>query len=823
MGTFFNDVRFAIRLLTRSPMLTLVAALSLGLGIGANTTIFSLINEVFLRPLPLKDPSALVAVFTADERNRQPSGFGGFMPTSRLNFEDYRQKNQVFDGLVANSFTGVSLSGGGEPEQIPAEIVSPEYFQVLGAPIAVGRAFLPDEEQTVGAAPITVISHGLWQRRFGGDRGIVGKEITLNGRAFTVVGVAAEGFRGTNAIGGGQLWVPFAMYRETVSGFALENWDSRRALLFQMTGRLKPGVTLDQASAQLNTIATALAQEYPNDNRGRSLTLVPLAEATINPGFRGNFVTAGALLMVIVGLVLLVACANVANLLLARASARRQEIAVRLSLGASRLRLIRQLLVESVSLGLLGGLVGFILALWARPGLLAMRPPFLPDDALSVSLDTGVLLFTAGVALGTGILFGMVPALQFSRPNLAGELTDRTSQPSGSRGRVTARNALVVIQVALCFVALIGAGLFLRSLNQARAINPGFDANQLAVLSFNLSSQGMAPDAVTERQLQIVDRVRGVAGVERAAYASSTPLGNGGFARSVFLEGQDATDPRAARLVQVSNVGEDYLETLGVPVLRGRNFTSADSAQSPRVVVVNETMARQFWPDQDVLGKRFRFFRDEFTTEVIGIARDSKYNFIGEPPTPFIYAPLAQAPQPFVALTIRSSNPDAALGTVRSMVQHMEPNMPLIGVFTMSNVFDQALWAPRMGALLLAIFGGLALALASIGVYGVMAYSVSQRTRELGIRLALGATTGEVRGMVLRQGLLLTVAGIAVGTASALVLARLVSDLLYGISAIDPLTFAVIPAVLLAVAAIAIYIPARRASRVDPVVALRIS
>ena len=420
MNTFINDVRFAARLLARNPMLTLVAALSLGLGIGANTTIFSLINEVFLRPLPLKDPSSLVAVFTADERNRQQA-FGGFMATSRLNYQDYLDKNEVFDGLVAHSFTGLSLSGGGEPEQVPAEIVSPGYFPVLGAPIAVGRAFLPDEERVIGAAPVTVLSHGLWQRRFGGDRALVGQTITVNGRAFTVVGVAAEGFKGTNAIGGGQLWVPFAMYRETVSGFTLENWDSRRALLFQITGRLKPGVTLDQASAQMNTIAAALAQEYPNENRGRSLTLVPLAEATINPGFRGNFVTAGALLMVIVGLVLLVACANVANLLLARASARRQEIAVRLSLGASRLRLIRQLLVESVALGLLGGLVGFIFALWARPGLLAMRPPFLPDDALSVSMDTGVLLFTAAVALGTGVLFGLVPALQFSRPNLAGD------------------------------------------------------------------------------------------------------------------------------------------------------------------------------------------------------------------------------------------------------------------------------------------------------------------------------------------------------------------------------------------------------------------
>jgi predicted permease len=509
--------------------------------------------------------------------------------------------------------------------------------------------------------------------------------------------------------------------------------------------------------------------------------------------------------------------------LLARASARRQEIAVRVSLGASRGRLIRQLLVESSSLGLLGGLVGFVLALWARPALVAMRPPFLPDDALSVTMDMGVLAFTAAIALGTGVVFGLVPALQFSRPNLAGELKDRTSQPSGSKGRLTVRNALVVVQVALCFVALIGAGLFLRSLNQARAINPGFDVDRLAVLSFDLSSQGMAPDAIAERQRQILDRVRGAGGVERAAYANTTPLGNGGFARSVFLEGQDVSDPRAARLVQMSNVGENYLETLGVPLLRGRNFMSADTAQAPRVVIINEAMAKQFWPDQDAIGKRFRFFSDEYTTEVIGIARDSKYNFIGEPPTPYIYASLAQAPQPFVTLTLRSSQPEATLGTVRSIVQLMEPNMPLVGVFTMTNVFDQALWAPRMGALLLAIFGGLALALASIGVYGVMAYSVSQRTRELGIRLALGATSGEVRAMVLRQGLMLTVVGIALGTATAVVLARLIGDLLYGIDAVDPLTFLVIPVVLLAVAAAAIYIPARGASRVDPVVVLRIT
>jgi predicted permease len=823
MNAILNDFRFAVRLLMRTPMLTLVAAVSLGLGIGANTTIFTLINEVFLRPLPLHEPSNLVAIFTSDERNRQQA-FGSFMPVSRPNFEDLRQQNEVLDGVVAHTFTALSLSGGsGEPEQVPAEIVSPGYFQVLGAPLTRGRAFLPEEEQTTGAAPVTVLSYGLWQRRFGGDPTIVGNTINLNGRAFTVVGVAAEAFRGTNAIGGPQLWVPFAMHREATSGFALQNWDSRRTLLFSVTGRLKPGVTVQQASAHLNTIASGLAQEYPNDNRGRSLTVMPLAEATINPAFRGNMVTAGALLMVIVGVVLLVACANVANLLLARAAGRRQEIAVRLSLGASRTRLVRQLLIESVVLGALGGVAGLLLAAWARPALEALRPPFLPADALAVSFDARVVMFTAVVALGTGILFGLVPALQFSRPNLTVELKDRTSQPSGGRQRVNARNALVVAQVALSFVALIGAGLFLRSLDEARAIDPGFDADRVAVLSFNLTSQGMPVEAAAERQRQIVDRVRGVAGVERAAYASTAPLAGGGFMRSVFLEGQDVTDPQAARLVQVSNVGEGYFATIGIPLLEGRDFSGADRADSPRVVIINETMARQFWPNEHAVGRRFTFFRDEQFTEVVGIARDSKYNLLGEPPQPFIYAPLAQDPQPAVTLTIRSPNPEAALGTVRAIVQQMEPHMPLVGVFTMSSIFDQALWAPRMGALLLAVFGALALVLASIGVYGVMAYSVMQRTRELGIRVALGASAGEVRRMVFRDGLVLTLTGIGLGVVCAVALSSLVSTLLFGVSALDPLTFTLIPLILTAVAGLAIYIPARRASRVDPMVALRMT
>ena len=823
MTSILYDVRYAIRLLAKTPAVSLVAALSLGLGIGANTTIFSLINEVFLRPLPMEEPSRLVSVFTSDERNRQ-NAFGGFMPSSRLNLMDYRAQNEVFDGFVAHAFIPLSISGGsGDPEQVPGEIVMGDYFRVLGAPFALGRGFLPDEDATPGARPVTVLSHGFWRRRFGGNPAIVGQTISVNGRAFTVIGVTGESFKGTNAIGGPQLWVPFAMYREVTSGAFREFWESRRGLGFNATARLKPGVSLERASANLHAIAAALAQEYPNDNRGRSVTLVPLAQATINPGFRQNALTAGSLLMAVVGLVLLIACANVANLLLARAAARKQEIAVRLSLGASRGRLVRQLLVESLVLAGFGALCGLVVAYWARAALMALRPPFLQDGALSMALDARVLSFTALVAVATGILFGLAPALQFSRPDLATELKDRSSQPSGTRGRVTVRNALVVAQVALSFVALIGAGLFLRSLDNARQINPGFDVTRLAVLSFDLTARGMSLEAASDRQREILERVRGVPGLEGASYATVVQLAGGGLARSVFLEGQDVSDARAGRLVQINNISEGHLETIGTPLLRGRDFAATDTPEAPRVVIINETMARQFWPDQEAVGKRFRFFGQPALTEVIGVARDSKYNFLGENAQPFIYQPLRQVPQPAVTLHLRGANPAGALGTVRALVQQMEPSIPLTGVFTMETVFDQALWAPRMGALLLGVFGALALLLASIGVYGVMAYSVSQRTRELGIRLALGATTASVRGLVFRQGLTLTIIGVVFGVTGAVVGARQIAALLFGVQALDPVTFVVIPVVLVLVASLATYIPARRASRVDPADALRVT
>ncbi len=820
MSTFLQDLRYGVRMLARTPGFTVIAALSLALGIGANTTIFTVINAVLLNPLPLKSPSELLAVYTTDQRNR--GGFNNFLQTSPLNYQDYRDKNEVFSELAAHQFLPLNISGGtGEPQQVFGEIVTGNYFDVLGVRPLAGRTFLPDEDRTPGAKLVAVLGYGEWQKRFGGDRAIVGRTITLNGSAFTVIGVMPKGFKGTNAIGAPALWVPYMTYPVTTSGFIREAVDSRRALMFDLTGRLKPGVSRQQAEANLKTIASQLERQYPNDNRGRSITVLPLAQATVNPGFRDNLVMAGGLLMTIVGVVLLIACANVANLLLARASVRQREIAVRLSLGASRARLIRQLLTEGTLLALAGGALGLLLAYWAQGLLWSFRPPFLPADAIDLQPDLRVLAFTIVVSVGTGILFGLAPALQASRPDLVVELKDRTSAPTGSGRVLSLRNLLVAAQVALSLVALVGAGLFLRSLQNAQKIDPGFDADHLAVLTVDLGAQGYGEERGRQFERQMIERAAATPGVGGTTLAGSIPLFNGGFARTVFLEGQDPTDQRAGRLVQVDIVSPSYLRTVGIALMRGRDFAESDQPNTPAVCIVNETMAKQFWPDQDPIGRRFRFFGQDHFNEVVGIARDSKYNFIGEGPTPYVYQTLTQVYQPQVSLFLKSANPGAVLGTVRSEVQQADRNLPITTVFTLTAIFDQSLWAPRMGASLLAVFAGLSLALAVVGIYGVMAYSVNQRQRELGIRMALGATRSSVMRLVVTQGFRLAVIGVAVGLLASLAVTRVIATMLYGVSATDVVTFVTVPALLTLAAVAASYIPARRATRIDPMVALR--
>jgi len=822
MSTLLQDLRYGARLLLKTPGFTLIAALSLALGIGANTTIFTLINAVLLNPLPVEDPSQLASVWTTDERNQNSAL--GFLQLSPMNYKDLRDKNEVFSGLAAHSGLPLNITGGtGDPQQVFGEIVTGNYFGVLGAKPAIGRGFLPDEDQTPGAKLVCVLGYGEWQKRFGGEPSIVGRTISLNGQQFTVVGVMPQGFKGTNAIGAPAVWVPYMTYQQTTTGFFLEliRPDQRRGLVFNVTGRLKPGVSVRQAEANLKTLARQLEQEYPNDNKGRNVTLVPLAQATINPGFRGNIVAAGGLLMTIVALVLLIACANVANLLLARAAARQKEIAVRLSLGATRAQLIRQLLTEGTLLAVVGGAAGLMLAYWAQDVLWSFRPPFLQADAIDIHPDARVLLFTLGIALATGVLFGLAPAIQASRPDLVVELKEKTSAPTGSRSPLSLRNVLVAAQIALSLIALIGAGLFLRSLQNAQRINPGFDVERLATMSFDLGAQGYTEERGRQFQQRVLERAASVPGVQSATLASTVPLFAGGFARTVFLEGQDTSDRRAGRLVQITVASSHYLETLGIALVRGRPTSEIDQPNTPSAVVINETMAKRFWPDQDAIGKRFKFFGQENFQQVVGIARDSKYNFIGEDPTPYIYQATTQVYQPQLSLFVKAPNPQAVIGTVRGEVQQLDRNLPLTGVFTLNAIFDQSLWAPRMGAWLLAVFAGLSLVLAVIGIYGVMAYSVSQRTRELGIRMALGAGRADVVRLVVLQGLRLTIAGVIVGLAVSLAVTRLVATLLFNVSPTDLVTFVAVPA-LLAVAALgASYLPALRATRIDPMIALR--
>jgi putative ABC transport system permease protein len=827
MLTFLQDLRFGARLLAKSPGFTLVAALSLALGIGANTTIFTLVNAVLLNPLPVEDPSQLVSVFATDERNRDGAGLG-FLQLSPANFKDLRERNEVFSDMASYQGIPMSISGGtGEPQQVFGEIVSGNFFTVLGARPLIGRGFTPDEDVNPGEKLVCVLGYGEWQKRFGGDPTIVGREISLNGRKFTVVGVMPNGFKGANAIGAPALWVPYMTYREMTAGVLLEliRPESRRGLVLNSAGRLKPGVSVQQAEANLKTIARQLEDAYPNENRGRSVTLVPLAQATINPGFRNNIVMAGGVLMTIVGLVLLIACANVANLLLARASSRQKEIAVRLSLGASRHRLIAQLLSEGTLLAVIGGAAGLLLAYWAQGLLWSFRPPFLQADAVDLHPDTRVLLFTLAVSLMTGVVFGLAPAIQASRPDLVVELKEKSSVPTGSGRLFSLRNLLVAAQVALSLVALVGAGLFLRSLQNAQAINPGFDAEHLATLTFDLGGQGYTEARGQQFQKDALERARTVPGVQNASLSSTIPLFAGGFSRTVFLEGQDASDRRAGKLVQINVGSPKVLETFGIPLLRGRSFSETDQPNTPAVVVINETMAKRFWPDQDPIGKRFKFFGQDFFNQVVGVARDSKYNFIGEDPTPFIYQATTQVYQPAVSLVVKAENPAAVLGTLRREIQSLDKNLPLTGVFTLGEIFDQSLWPPRMAASLLLIFAGLSLLLAVIGIYGVMAYAVNQRTREIGLRMALGASRSEVLRMVVLQGLRLTIIGVAVGLAFALIATRLVSsalgNLLINVSPTDVVTFVIVPIVLTAAALGASYLPALRATRIDPMVALR--
>jgi predicted permease len=821
MQTLIQDLRYGARMLWKQPGFTLIVALTLSLGIGANGVIFSLVNALLLRPLPVEKPEELAAIYTSDFSS---GDFGG---SSYPDYVDFRDRNRGFASLAAYlPPQPLSLNIDGTNERMFCEIVSGNYFSTLGIKPSLGRGFLPEEDRTPGGRAAAVISYKLWQTRFGGDPAAVGRGVNINGHPFTIVGVGPENFTGMLRGVAVDWWIPAMMVKEASPGSDHLTNRSHRGLL--LMGRLKPGVTIEQAQADFNSIAARLYKEWPTHwenirRQGRSVSLIPESEARLMPGARMPITIFMALLMAVAGLVLLIACANVANLLLARAAARRREIAVRLALGAGRRRLIRQLLTESLMLALFGGGAGLLLAGWGAGLLMAFKPPLPFPIELDLQADWRVFGFMFGVSLLTGIVFGLTPALASSRPDVVASLKDETGADvtGGRTGRL--RGSLVVTQVAVSLLLLICAGLFLRSLRNASSIDPGFDADNLLALSMDLQLQGYDETKGRNFTDRLLERARSLPGVVSASMTDELPLrGFGGSRRGVTIEGYTA-QPGESTEIYSNLVAPGYFETLRIPLLQGRTFRQQDDASAPGVALVNEAFARRYWPGQQPLGKQIQMGdgRNGYTT-VIGVVKDGKYSSLSEEATPFIYFNMEQNFELSPTLVVRTQGaPLASLAAVRAEVAALDKNLPIYDVKTMRQHLGLALLPARLAGGVLGVFGLVALALAAAGIYGVMAYSVSQRTREIGIRIALGANARDVLRLVARQGMTLVTVGMAIGLAAALALTQLLKSLLFGVSATDPLTFTVIALMLTFVALLACWIPARRATKVDPMVALR--
>ncbi len=821
MERWWQDLRYAIRVLVKKPGFTAVAVISLALGIGANTAIFTVINAVFLHPLAIEDPSHVVEMFTRDTKTVQSGNFT-LTPTSFQNFEDYRDQNSVFSGLAGYFAFGLQWTRNGDTQPLPAFMTSANYFEVLGIKPFRGRLFRPDEDRTMGGDTVAVISHSLWTREFGSDPGVVGQKLTFNGLPFTVIGVTPPGFKGTFSLAGpDRVWVPLSMREQLTTGQTRQLISNRRFRWINMAGRLRPGVSMRQADAAMKTIASTLAKEYPAANEGRTVDMALESAAALGINGRGQLVLAGGVMMGVVGLVLLIACVNLANLLLAQSAAREKEMSIRAAMGAARGRIVRQLLTESVLLAILGGAAGMIVAYWGRTALWSFRPPFLGNASIDLSFEPRVLLFTASMSILTGLLFGLAPAIRSSQINVNEMLKAGGRSGGSSAASSRLRSLLVMSEIGLATVALIGAGLFVRSMQAAEHMDLGFDSAHIGLFFLNPGQQRYDQARGQQYYTDAMAKARAVPGVESATVASAVPLG-GGILLTVFPEGEAQNPNYRGSLVTFNDIAPGYFETMRIPMKQGRDFTDFDGDQSKAVAVVNEALAKQLWPGQDALSKRFTIVQQNTMFEVVGVVATSVINTVGEDPTPMIYRPLRQEYAPGVALLIRTrGNPEPLVGNVRDQVQMLDRSMPLRGVGTVQENIEAGLWAPRMGAALLSIFGGLALVLAMIGVYGVMSYTVTQRTPELGVRMALGAQTGDVLMLVLRQGMTLAAGGAVIGVALALLLGRIVSTLLFGVNGRDPLTLAIVTLALTIVALVACYIPARRAARVDPLVALR--
>jgi predicted permease len=810
-----QDAAYAIRMMRQSPLFTIAAILALGLGIGANTAIFSLLNATVLNPLPVREPSRLVSLQMTDRQTP------GYSPISTYNFRDLRDQVAVFDGMAAFAFAAGRLTGRDrEPEQLFGISVTGNYFHVLGVEAAVGRTFLPAEDATRGAHPVVVLSDGAWTRLFGRDPALVGRIIRLSGHSFTVIGITPPRFQGTFALFAPDFYVPLAMYDTLVPG--TEWYESRRWRWLNVFARLKPGIDIDEARAATDVVASGLQRAYPDVNKGRSVAVIPLAQALINPDQHDTFLRTGVLLSALVAMVLLIACANLANLLLARAAARTREVALRLALGAGRGRIVRQLLTESLLLAGAGGALGLLLAAWTHRLLWAARPVQFQQPAVRLEIDGYVLAFTAGVSLVTGVLFGLAPALHVSRADINTTLKESGRQPSAG-GRQRFRAALIVGEVALSLFALVVSGLFLRSLWQAQQIAPGFKPDRLAIGNINLGTGGYTAERAHVFYERLIADLDARPDVEGVAITDRPPL-TPGTAYTINVEGRLPPPGAMGFTTGLAEVMPGYFQVMGIPLTAGRDFSASDRRGTRAVAIINESMARLHWPGGNPIGQRFDSLVGE-AFEVIGIVRDSKYNTLGEGPTPFFYIPtLQRASLGFgaVNLIVRSrSDAVAVLPTVRAVLRELDPDVPLANPATMNDVLAQALWAPRLITALVSAFGVLATLLAAIGLYGVMAYTVTLRAHEIGLRMALGATRGNILGGVVGRGMTLTVVGVAIGVIGALAAARGLGGLLYDVGPTDPVAFVGMPLLLALVAFAACYFPARRASRVDPLITLR--
>jgi predicted permease len=814
MGSLFQDVRYGVRMLFKQPGFALIAMMALALGVGANTTIFSFVNGLLLRPIEgVREPERLAAVYTSD----YDSGLYG--ATSYPDYVDFREQAKSFEALAAYDETVMSLTGVNEAERLRGAYVTGNYFEVLGVGAGLGRTLQPADDVTPGAHPVIVISHSVWQRRFGADPAILGKVLALDGVQYTVVGVAAENFRGLRLGQPPEFWIPMMMESATT----LTKRDNRG---LEITGRLKAGVTPEQAQSELTIIAAQLARAYPETNIGtlekptEPRPVTALSESRIEPEAHRDIWFVSLLLFAVVGLVLLIACANVANLTLARASARRREIAVRLALGASRWRLVRQLLTESTILALLGGAAGLFIALW----VIDLLPSFFPPEAVSginLSLDWRVLTFSLAVSVLTGLLFGLVPALQASRPDLVPSLKEDVSGSGYGPRRLSLRNGLVIAQLALSLVLLIGAGLFLRSLRQAITFDPGFTTQNLLLASLETRGAKLSKEQGQAFYQQAMERVSSLPGVSAVSLTRNVPLGDGGSRRNVEFEGYQPQSGESMEL-NYNIVGPTYFAAMDIPLQAGRDFNSQDREGSPGVAIINEELARRYFPGQSAVGKRIRLDSKQPFAEIVGVVRNAKYRDLREETLPFIYVPLAQEYRPGMTLMVRTTvEPATVLPSVRGAIQSLNGDVPIYAVKTMTEHIGSALAPDRMLTTLLGVFGGMALLLAVTGIYGVMSYMVARRTHEIGVRMALGASQGDILKLIVRHGLTLILIGAALGLALSIILTRVIASLLFNVSTTDALTFGGVSLALVGVALVACYIPARRAMKVDPMVALR--